>query len=86
MSSLIYLGLSVIAFIITYGIAFLVLAAVLGVSFSAMAQVPISDPKWAAMFTRTNSELQFLVPLAPALGIFMLVIKVLMSSSVRGRD
>lgn len=86
MSSLLFLGLSVIAFIITYGIAFLVLAAVLGVSFSAMAKVPISDPAWAAMFTKTNAELQFLVPLAPSLGIFMLVIKVLMSSSVRGRD
>lgn len=86
MASLIYLGLSVIAFIISYGIAFLVMASVLGVSFSTFAQIPITDPKWAAQFTRVNVELQFLVPLAAGLGMFMLVLKVLMSSSVRGRD
>ena len=79
-----FLGFSVIIFIITYGIMFYLVPMILGVFFSAMPIV--SDPTWAATNTKTQGVLQFLSPLVPTIGIFILVIKVLMTASVRGRD
>lgn len=86
MSSLVFLGFSVITFIIAYGISFLVAAAVLGSFFSTMNTVPISDPTWLAMYVKTSGVIQFLIPLIPSIGILILVIKVLMTASVRGSD
>ena len=88
MSSLIYLGLSVLAFIITYGIVFLVAGAVLGETFSILDTIKgqITVTEWLNSYNRLEIEMQFLLPLAAGLGMFMLVLKVLMSSSVRGRD
>ena len=85
-SSLVFLGLSVITFIIAYGISFLIAAAVLGAFFSTMNTVPITDPSWLAMYTKTSATIKFLVPLIPSIGILILVIKVLMTASVRGSD
>ena len=85
-SSLVFLGFSVITFIIAYGISFLVAAAVLGSFFSALNTVPITDPSWLAMYLKTQSTIKFLIPLIPSLGILILVIKVLMTASVRGSD
>ena len=85
-SSLVFLGFSVIVFIISYGISFLVAAAILGAFFSTMNTVPITDPSWLAMYTKTSATIKFLVPLIPSIGILILVIKVLMTSSVRGSD
>ena len=85
-SSLVFLGFSVIVFIISYGISFLVAAAILGAFFSTMNTVPITDPSWLAMYTKTSATIKFLVPLIPSIGILILVIKVLMTASVRGSD
>ena len=85
-SSLVFLGLSVITFIIAYGISFLVAAAVLGAVYSSLNTVPITDPSWLAMYTKTSTTIKFLVPLIPSIGILILVIKVLMTASVRGSD
>ncbi len=86
MSSLVFLGYSVIIFIITYGICFLVAATVLGAFFSTLNTVPISDPSWLAMYTKTQGMIKFLVPLIPTIGIFIFTVKVLMNASVRGSD
>ena len=85
-SSLVFLGFSVITFIIAYGISFLVAAAVLGSFFTELNHVPITDPSWLSMYNRTQATIQFLVPLIPSIGILILVIKVLMTASVRGSD
>ena len=85
-SSLVFLGFSVIIFIVTYGLLFIVAAAILGSFFSATNQVPISDPGWLATYVKTQTTLKFLIPLMPTIGIFILVIKVLMTASTRGRD
>ena len=85
-SSLVFLGFSVITFIIAYGICFLVAAAVLGAFFSSLNTVPISDPSWLAMYVKTQTTIKFLIPLIPSIGILILVIKVLMTASVRGSD
>ena len=86
MSSLVFLGFSVIAFIISYGIMFLVASTILGSFFSALAGVPITDPSWSAMNNNVQKTIQFLVPLMPTVGIMILIIKVLMTASVRGSD
>lgn len=87
MSSLVFLGLSVVVFIISYGIMFLLAATILGSFFSSPGMsAPITDPGWAAMYLKTQTTIKWLVPLIPTIGIFILFLKVLMTASVRGRD
>ena len=83
-SSLIFLGFSVIAFIISYGIVYLIAAAVLGSFFSL--DLPDMDSDWQDMNDTMESQVRWLLPVAMMVGIFMLVLKVLMVASVRGRD
>ncbi len=86
MSSLIFLGFSVIIFLISYGVMFMIVPIVLGPFFSAMNDTSNLTPEWAAVFDETSTTIQFIIPLVPTLGLFILVIKVLMVASVRGRD
>ena len=86
MSSLVFLGYSIIVFIITYAISFLVGAAVIGSVYSDLNTVPITNPQWLAMYQHTAGTIMFLVPLIPSIGILLIVIKVLMTASVRGSD
>ena len=85
-SSLIFLGFSVILFIISYGIMFTLLPMVLGAFFSVADNSPIEDAEWAAIYEQNEDIVQWLVPLIPTIGIFILIIKVFMVASVRGRD
>jgi len=57
---------------------------ILGAFFSY--DIDIIDPDWAATRTETENVIRWLIPLVPTIGIFILVIKVLMVASVRGRD
>lgn len=84
MSSLVFLGFSVIMFIISYGIGFYLIPTVLGVFFSL--NLPIGNPEWEATNTQIQNIIQWLIPSAMMMGIFILFIKVLMVASVRGRD
>lgn len=87
MSSLIFLGFSVIMFIIAYGIMFTIAPMILGAVWTAMdGQTDSMAPEWLVMYNDTKSSIQYLVPLIPTIGIFILVIKVLMVASARGRD
>jgi len=73
-------------FIITYGIAFTITPMILGSFYSAANNLDIADPTWQIVYDDTEAVTQYLVPLIPTIGIFILVIKVLMVASVRGRD
>ena len=84
MSSLVFLGFSVVMFIISYGIGFYLIPMVLGVFFSV--DMPIGNPEWEATNTEIQTILQWLIPGAAMMGIFILFLKVLMVASVRGRD
>lgn len=84
MSSLIYLGFSIVTFILSFGIMFMLLPMVLGTFFSL--DVPISDPLWSATQARTEVIVQWLIPLTASLGIFVLVLRVMMAASAKGRD
>ena len=86
MSSLVFLGFSVILFVITYGILFTLVPMILGVFWSAADTIPIADPTWQGIYDQNEETLQWLVPLVPTVGIFIFVIKVLMAASTHGRD
>ena len=89
MSSLIFLGFSVILFIISYGIMFTIAPMILGSVFTGMAMNLTNGnmtQEWIDMYNQTKETTQYLVPLIPTIGIFILVIKVLMVASARGRD
>lgn len=84
MSSLIFLGFSVIVFVISFGIVFLLVPNILGAFFS----LPVGDmdQDWIDTRSRIETQAQWLIPLTMAMGMFILVLKVLMVASVRGRD
>lgn len=84
MSSLIYLGFSIITFVITFGIMFFLLPTILGVFFSL--DVPILDTDWIETNEQMQTQLQWLVPLTMSMGMFVLVLRVMMAASARGRD
>lgn len=86
MSSLLFLGFSVIAFIVSYGIMFTLMPMILGTFYTAADNVPIESTEWAQTYEDTEEVTRWLTPLIPTVGIFILVIKVLMVASVRGRD
>ena len=88
MSSMVYLGFSIIMFLIGYGIGFLVLAQILGQTWTMMDEthMPIPDTDWQNMYNDTQTQIQYIVPLAAGAGLVVFVIKILMVASVRGRD
>lgn len=87
MSSLVYLGLSLILFSITFGVSFLLMPMIFGAFFDLVDDNTIQlDAEWLAIYEENKLTVQYLVPLMPALGIVIIVIKVLMTASARGRD
>ncbi len=59
---------------------------ILGMVFSAMDSTNIQNPLWAAVYDNNEDTMRFIIPLVPSIGLFILVLKVLMVASVRGRD
>ncbi len=88
MSSMVYLGFSIIMFLIGYGIGFLVLAQILGQTWTMMDEtnMPIPNVAWQGVYNDTQTQIQYIVPLAAGAGLVVFVIKLLMVASVRGRD
>lgn len=86
MSSLVPLGLSIIMFVVSFGVLFTVMPMILGQFYTIMNTMPILDADWQAMSDETQTTIQYIVPLTASMGIFVFVIKVLMAASTRGRD
>ena len=86
MSSLIFLGFSTITFILSYGIMWLLVPMILGSFFSVVNDLPIKDDNWKAVYQENEELVRFLIPLSAAIGVFILVLKVLMVSASTGRD
>lgn len=88
-SSLVFLGLSVVAFIITYGIVWYFIPMILGTFDAAMTSVMSTmsiSAAWTTTYNSMQSTLQWLTPIAAAIGMMLIVLKVLMVASVRGSD
>lgn len=89
MSSLVFLGLSLLAFIISFGLVWILVPMVLGSFFTAIAQtnlVTALSTSWQNSYNNTQTQVQWLIPLSVQLGVFILVLKVLMVASNRGQD
>ena len=88
-SSLVFLGISIIIFIIIYGILFQVAAAVLGTVYSIIGDTVISqnvNEGWQNTYNDVDFLSQQLLTLIMSLGIVLFILKVLMASGVLGRD
>lgn len=83
-SSMVYLGFSIIIFVVTFGILFYLVPMILGSFFSILP--PAMSASWQATNLRTQAIIQYLIPLVPSLGIFVFVIKVFMAASTRGGE
>ncbi len=61
---------------------------VLGQIWTAMDEtnMPIPNAEWQQTYNDTQTQLQYIVPLVPTIGLMILIIKVMMVASVRGRD
>ena len=88
MSSLVFLGFSMIIFFITAGVMFTLVPIVLGTVWTATDEnhMPIDDPGWQATYNETAGNLQYIIPLIPTMLIVVAIIKILMVASVKGRD
>ena len=87
MSSLVFLAFSVILFIIVYGIMFLIVPTILGKFFTVLDPLSTTLTNgWQQIYNQNEATAKFLVPLIPTIGLFILIIKVLMTASVKGAD
>lgn len=84
MSSLVFLGFSIIIFAVSYGVMWMIVPMVLGQFFSM--DVPIADTDWQVTQQELEDRIRWLIPLVPTLGIFIFIIKVMMAATARGRD
>ena len=77
-----------IIFFITAGVMFTLVPIILGTVWTATNEtnMPIADQDWQDTYNETTGQLQYIIPLIPTLLIAMAVIKILLVSSVRGRD
>jgi len=86
MSSLVFLAFSTILFIIVYGIMFLLVPQILGQFFTVLDALPIGNAAWQSIYNQNEATAKFVVPLIPSIGLCILIIKVLMTASVKGSD
>lgn len=86
MTNLVFLGFSIILFIVSYGTMFLVAPVIFGALYDVLDNITINDPDWVAIYGQNKDLTKFLVPLIPTVGIVIFLIKVLMVAGVKGRD
>ena len=87
MSSIVFLGLSVITMGITYGLAFWFMPIIFGSVFSNIIPTQITDNStWLNMYQTNHDLVKYLTPLIPTFAIFIFVLKIMLSASARGSD
>lgn len=88
MASMVFLGFSIIMFLISYGLMFTLVPMILGQVWTIMDEtnMPIPNAEWQATYNTTQEQLQYIIPIVPAMGLLVFVIKVLMATSVLGRN
>ena len=87
MSSIVFLGISVISMAITYGLAFWFMPIIFGSVFSNIIPNQVIDNStWLGMYVTIENLIKYLTPLIPTFAIFIFVVKIMLSSSAIGRD
>ncbi len=88
-SSLVFLGIGIVLFVVVYGILFNVAATILGTVYTVLGSVFTSmniNAEWTTTFNEVDNLSQYLIPMIMSLGIVVFIIKVLMAAGVIGRD
>ena len=88
-SSLIFLGIGIVLFLITFGIMVNVASAVLGSVFNAldvMVKFAGVQGSWLETYQSINETSQLLILMIMSLGIVLIVVKVIMVASARGAN
>lgn len=86
MASIVFLGLSIIIFALTYGLVFTLVPILFGAVFSLADGWEWNGSDWEGIYDQNEATVQMLVPLIPSFGILLIVIKVLMAATTQGRD
>lgn len=85
MSSLVFLAISMITFIILFGMMYTLAPMILGAFFSALPSLNLNSD-WNAINIQEQNIIKFLIQLVPSMGVAIIVFKTLMIATVRGRD
>lgn len=86
---MVFLGLSMVAFIISFGLVWILIPIMLGSWFEIIqdsGMLANIDADWLAVYNVTEERVQWLIPLSVQLSIFVLILKVLLVASTRGGD
>jgi|APSaa5957512535_1039671.scaffolds.fasta_scaffold08417_3 hypothetical protein len=86
MSSLLYLGVSIVAFFLTFGFLAMLTPMIFGLWFSVMDTFEIENQAWSNIYDQHKLLVELLVPIIFSLGIVVAVLKVFMGSTNKGRD
>ena len=86
MSSLIFLGISIVMFFILFGFLSMLTPLILGSFFSLMDGYAISDESWQNIYLENKELAELLVPVTFSMGLVVAIIKILMVAASRGRE
>lgn len=87
MSSIVFLGISVITMGISYGLSFWFMPIIFGNVFGNIVPTQVTDnSSWVGMYLNVENLVRYLTPLIPTLAITVFVIKIMLSSAARGSD
>ena len=88
-SSLIFLGIGIVLFLVVFGVMVIMSAAILGTIFTVLdgiiAQNPLS-PEWQRIYDEVSETSGLLILMIMSIGIVLIVVKVIMVAAARGRD
>lgn len=89
MSSLVFLGLSLLAFAISFGLVWILVPMLIGSFYTAIISsgiLAMLSTTWQGAFYANQAVLIWLIPLTATLGIFVFILKVLLVATTRGGD
>lgn len=88
-SSLLFLGIGIVLFIVVFGVMIVMSAAILGAVFATLDSVMgnyTMDPFWTQTYAEIRETSGMLVLMIMSLGVVILILKIIMVASARGRD
>ena len=88
-SSLLFLGIGIVLFIVVFGVMIIMAAAILGAVFATLDSVMAHytlDPFWAQTYGEVRETSGMLILMIMSLGVVILILKIIMVASARGRD
>jgi hypothetical protein len=87
MTSIVFLGISVITMAISYGISFWLMPIIFGLVFGNITPgIVTNNESWLVMYFTVEDLVKYLTPLIPTFAIVIFVIKVMLNSAAIGRD